>query len=69
MVALGLHCCKGFSLVAASGDHSRCGARASHRGGFSCCGAQALGCVDFSSCAARAQYLQLAGSVVQCTLV
>ena len=22
MVALGLHCCKGFSLVAESGDHS-----------------------------------------------
>ena len=32
-----------FSLVAASGNDSSYGARASHRGGFSCCGAQALG--------------------------
>ena len=31
-----------FSVVAASGDYSCCGARASHCG-FSCCGAWALG--------------------------
>ena len=28
----------------------RCGARASHCGGFSCCGAWALECMGFSSC-------------------
>ena len=34
----------GFSLVAASGGYTpRCGARASHCGGFSCCRARALG--------------------------
>ena len=32
----------GLSLVAASGATLRCGARASHCGGFSCCGARAL---------------------------
>ena len=34
---------RGLSLVAASGATLRCGARASHCGGFSCCRAQALG--------------------------
>ena len=33
----------GFPLVAWAGATLRCGARASHCGGFSCCGAQALG--------------------------
>ena len=33
----------GFPLVAWVGATLRCGARASHCGGFSCCGAQALG--------------------------
>ena len=32
-----------LSLVVARGATLRCGARASHCGGFSCCGAQALG--------------------------
>ena len=32
-----------LSLVVASGATLRCGARASHCGGFSCCGARALG--------------------------
>ena len=32
----------GLSLVVESGATPRCGARASHCGGFSCCGAQAL---------------------------
>ena len=31
------------SLVVASGGYLRCGARASHCGGFSCCGTRALG--------------------------
>ena len=35
--------CAGFSLVAASGATLRCGAWASHCGGFSCCGTRALG--------------------------
>ena len=34
---------RGLSLVVASGATLRCGARASHCGGFSCCGARALG--------------------------
>ena len=34
---------RGLSLVAAIGATLRCGARASHCGGFSCCGARALG--------------------------
>ena len=40
---LGLHCCASFSLVAASGDYSPCGAQVSHRHGSSSCGAQAVG--------------------------
>ena len=43
MAALGLHCCtRAFFLVAASGATLRCGARASHCGGFSCFRARAL---------------------------
>ena len=34
---------RGLSLVAAAGATLRCGARASHCGGFSCCRARALG--------------------------
>ena len=33
----------GLSLAVANGATLRCGAQASHFGGFSCCGAQALG--------------------------
>ena len=33
--------------------HSRCGAWASHWGGFPCCRAWALGCVGFSSCSSQ----------------
>ena len=40
----------GFSLVVASGGTLRCGAGASHCGGFSHCRAWTLGCVGFSSC-------------------
>ena len=40
---LGLGCCVGLSLVAASRAFSGCGAWASHCAGFSCCRAQALG--------------------------
>ena len=35
--------CAGFSLVAQAGATLRCGARASHCGGFSCCRTQAIG--------------------------
>ena len=38
-----LRCCPDFSLVAEWRLHSRCGARASHCGGFSCSEVQALG--------------------------
>ena len=42
--ALSLHCCtRAFSSLRWTGATLRCGARASHCGGFSCCGAQALG--------------------------
>ena len=54
LVALGLHCCAGFSLVVASmGPCSSC-AWASHCGGYTCA-ARALG----------AQTLQLPGSKAQ----
>ena len=33
----------GFLQLRRAGATLRCGARASHSGGFSCCGAQALG--------------------------
>ena len=46
LAVLGLHCCMDFSLPMASGAAagllSRCGAQASHCGGFSRCRAQAL---------------------------
>ena len=59
---LGLHCCMGFSLVAASGGPlSDCGTRASPCGGFSCCEAQALGS---QSSAVVVPRLQSTGSAV-----
>ena len=43
MAALGLHCCvRAFSSCGEPGATHRCGAWASHCGGFSCCGAWAL---------------------------
>ena len=42
------------SLVEESRSYSRCGAQASHCGGFSCCRARALGCRGFSRCGTRA---------------
>ena len=63
-------CCIGSSLLHAdflqlrqAGATLRCGARASHCGGFSCCRAWALG-AGFSSCSTRAQQLWLTGSEV-----
>ena len=35
--------CAGFLQLQGAGATLRCGARASHCGGFSCCGARALG--------------------------
>ena len=53
-----------LSLVVASRATLRCGARASHCGGFSCCGARAqgtqasvVGAHGLSSCGSRAQLL------------
>ena len=44
LAALGLRCCAwAFSSCGEWGLLFRCGAQASHCGGFSCCGAQALG--------------------------
>ena len=43
LAALGLVAARRLSLVAASGATLRCGAQASHCGGFSCCGAWTLG--------------------------
>ena len=44
LAALGLRCCaRAFSSCWRAGATLRCGAQASHCGGFSCCGAQALG--------------------------
>ena len=54
LAGLGLNCCLGFSLVAASRGYSSYGTWASHCRGFSFCGAQGLGCVSFSSCSPRA---------------
>ena len=52
----------GFFLLRRAGATLRCGARASHCGGFSCCGAQALGAWasvvvarGLSSCGSQAQ--------------
>ena len=50
LIALGLPCCPGFSLAAASRAYSLV---ASHCGGFSCCGARAPGHLDFGSCHSR----------------
>ena len=63
LAALGLHCCgrAGFFLVVQAGATLRCGAWASHCGGFSCCRARALGvrasavvARGLSSCGSRA---------------
>ena len=61
LAVLGLLAAHFISLVAASGATLRCGAQASHCGGFSCCGAQALGAWasvtvarGLSSCGSRA---------------
>ena len=43
LAALGLCCCTGSSLVAASEGYSGCGARESRCSDFSCCGAWAPG--------------------------
>ena len=44
MAALGLRCCtRAFLWLWRVGATLRCGARASHCGGFSCCGARSLG--------------------------
>ena len=53
IAALGLHCFKGFSLVAESRGYPR--AVASHWGGLSCCRAGAKGPTGFSGCGFRAQ--------------
>ena len=42
LAVLGVHCCAGFALVAASGSYTLV-ARVSHCGGFSCCGAPLCG--------------------------
>ena len=52
---------RGLSLVAARGATLRCGAQASHCGGFSCCGAWALGA---QASVVVAHRLQRGGSVV-----
>ena len=53
LAVLALHCCAGFSLVAASRGYSHGGARASHCGDFTC-GAQGLGHVGFRRCSSQA---------------
>ena len=53
LAVLALHCCAGFSLVAASRGYSHWGARASHCGDFTC-GAQGLGHVGFRRRTSRA---------------
>ena len=57
---LALHCCAGFSLVAASRGYSHWGARASHCGDFTC-GAQGLGHVGFRRCSSQALEHRLSG--------
>ena len=51
----------GFLQLRQAGATLRCGARASHCGGFSCCGARALGT---QASVVVARRLQIAGSVV-----
>ena len=46
---LGLRCCAGFSLVAASGGYSSCGAQASHSSGFWFQGTSAAAAHELSS--------------------
>ena len=66
LAVLGLHCCtRAFQLRRARAA-LRCGARASHCGGFSCCRAQALGARasvvvvrELSSCGSRAPECRL----------
>ena len=56
LAGLGLHCCMGFLLVAASGGYSLINhSRASHCSRFSCRRAWAPGHAGFSSCAMRTQ--------------
>ena len=63
LAALGLCCCvRAFLWLRRVGATLRCGARASHSGGFSCCRARALGAQasvvvahGLSSCGTRAQ--------------
>ena len=65
MAALGLRCCaRAFSSCGKQGDTLRCGAQASHCGGFLLwsTGSRRVG---FSSCGLWAQYLWLAGSRAQ----
>ena len=62
LAVLGLHCCRGFSLVAVSRGYSTDGVRWLLIAVTSCCGAQALGCVSFSGCDTRAQWRLLSGS-------
>ena len=57
--------CTGFLQLWEVGATLRCGARASHHGGFSCCGAWALECAGFSRCGAWTQQLWLTGSRAQ----
>ena len=54
LAVLGLHCCAGFSLVAASRGYSHWRARAPHCGDFTC-GAQGLGHVGFRRRRSRAR--------------
>ena len=63
LAVLGLCCCTGFSVVAAS--VSSCSVQASHCTGFSCCRAWAPGSLGFRSCGMWAQELQLPGSRAQ----
>ena len=61
MVVLGLPCCSGFSLLAASGSVSLvvvCGLLIA---GASRCRAQAVGCSGFTSCSSQAQQLCCTG--------
>ena len=65
LAVLGLHCCKGFSLVTESKGCLCCSVQASHRGDFSCHRALALWCADFSSCGKWTQQLQFLESRAQ----
>ena len=56
---LDLHCCMGFSLVAASSSYSSCDVQAFHCGAFSCCRAPSMEITGFSSCSSPALELRL----------